>query len=101
MDFLAGRVRCVENQRTGAKAWIFYQLRGELRCYLSSSKLSQMLDVRAAHSLMKMKARENRRFPIAVRLYCVKGRKKGQWLVHRFADASGIEGEVTQKGLGI
>ena len=95
MRFIAHKVRCVTNERTGAKGWIFYSQ--DKRAYLSSSKLHEMIDDLAVISLERMSAHENRSFETPVELYCVKGRN--QLLVHRFLDASGIDGVMKQSRL--
>jgi len=84
--FLAKAVRCVTNQRTGARGWIFYG--PDNRAYLSASKLSQMVDDRAVMALMDMKSHENRRLDPLVELYVMQGRS--QLLVHRIVDARGL-----------
>lgn len=96
MRCVALKVRCVMNNRTNAKAWIFYLSDGK-RAYLSENKLHAMIDDYAIHSLMQMNSRENRTFYDTVEVYCVKGRT--QLLVHRFIDSTGIRGLKTQKGL--
>lgn len=93
MDFVAVKVRCIENQRTGAKAWIFYSAR-DARAYLSGSKCHQLTDDHAALALFEMKARENRELRPPVKLYCVKGRT--QLLVHRIMDNRGLLASKTR-----
>lgn len=96
MRVMASKVRCVTNERTRAKAWIFYLTDGR-RAYLSANKLNSMGEDLAIKSLMLMQAQENRPFDVGVELYCVQGRT--QLLVHRFVNSAGIDGRKTQSRL--
>ena len=85
------------NRRTGRKAWIFYEYKGKRTAIVNAHKLSAMADTYAADSLMRMKHNENRQFEFVVQIVCVRGRKPGALLVHRFQSSQGINGSAQQK----